>query len=67
MPLKSYFKFQLREGLITKNPTLKIQAPKTKKKLPVFVEEQNMENLLDYFEFDNDFNGWDNPFKTSYS
>lgn len=55
--LKSYYKFQLREGLIAKNPTLKIQSPKVQKKLPVFVEEQNMENLLDFFEFSNDFKG----------
>ena len=55
--LKSFYKFQLREGEIKKNPTLKIQSPKAKKKLPVFVEEQNMENLLDYFEFENDFKG----------
>lgn len=55
--LKSYYKFQLREGVITKNPMLKIQSPKMEKKLPVFVEESNMENLLDYFEFSNDFKG----------
>ena len=55
--LKSFYKFQLREGLITKNPTLRIKSPKVKKKLPVFIEEQSMENLLDYFEFENDFKG----------
>ena len=55
--LKSYYKFQLREGLITKNPMLKIKAPKTAKKLPVFVEEKNMTNLLDYFEYSDDFKG----------
>lgn len=36
---------------------LKIIAPKVPKKLPVFVEEKSMENLLDLFEFDDDFNG----------
>lgn len=55
--LKSYYKFQLREGIISKNPTLQIKSPKVKKKLPVFIEEKNMENLLDYFEFQNDFKG----------
>lgn len=55
--LKSYYKFQLREGVISKNPTLKIIAPKVQKKLPVFIEESSMENLLDYFEFSNDFKG----------
>ena len=55
--LKSYYKFQLREEVISKNPMLKIQPLKVEKKLPVFVEESNMENLLNYFEFSNDFKG----------
>lgn len=55
--LKSYYKFELREGNIKKNPTLKIQSPKTQKKLPVFIEEKNMDDLLDCFEFDHDFKG----------
>lgn len=45
--LKSLFKFALRKGIVTKNPMSKIVAPKTSKKLPVFVEQTNIQRLLD--------------------
>ncbi|HVD99713.1 MAG TPA: tyrosine-type recombinase/integrase [Cytophagaceae bacterium] len=45
--LRSYYKFLLRNGKITKDPTIKIRAPKVKKSLPVFVEQENLLNLLD--------------------
>jgi integrase/recombinase XerC len=45
--LRSYYKFLLRSGKISKDPTLKIIAPKIKKSLPVFVEEEGLSNLLD--------------------
>jgi len=50
--LKSYYKFLLREGVVEKNPMLKILPPKTSKKLPVFVEKSSMDELLDVVEFD---------------
>ena len=49
--LKSYYKFLLREGIVNKNPMLKILSPKTSKKLPVFVEESSMDELFDTVEF----------------
>ncbi len=45
--LKSLYKYALRKGIVTKNPMSKIVAPKTSKKLPVFVEQQNIQKLLD--------------------
>ncbi len=45
--LRSYFKFLLRNGKISKDPTTKIKAPKIKKSLPVFVEEDKLVALLD--------------------
>lgn len=45
--LKSYFKFLSKNNLIEHNPMLKIQGPKTSKKLPVFVEKSKMNLLLD--------------------
>jgi|SRR6476661_10439628 len=45
--LRSYYKFLLREGLIQNNPTSLVQAPKIAKRLPVVVEEQKMDRLLD--------------------
>lgn len=45
--LRSYFKFLMRQGKITKDPTIKIKGPKVKKPLPVFVEEDKLISLLD--------------------
>lgn len=55
--LKTFYKFLLRQGIITENPMLKIQAPKTSKRLPVFVEKDNMDKLLDNIDFGDDFEG----------
>jgi len=43
--LRAFYRFQVREGNIRVNPTLKIQAPKTSSRLPVFVDEKPMEDL----------------------
>lgn len=55
--LKSYYKFMIREGKVQINPTLKVMPPKTAKKLPVFVDEGGMENLLDKVDFDEGHKG----------
>src|SRR5690606_25302141 len=43
--LKSLYRFALKEGITDKNPLNKIQAPKTAKRLPVYVEKSGMEKL----------------------
>lgn len=45
--LRGFYKFLLRENLVSKNPVSKVQAPKTHKKLPSFVEEIPMTTLFD--------------------
>lgn len=55
--LRSYYKFLMRSGVIEKDPTLRIKAPKVKKALPVFVEEQSLIKLLDQVEYPQDFEG----------
>jgi integrase/recombinase XerC len=56
--LRKYFKFLLREGLITDNPTSKIQSPKNLKHLPVVVEEAKLSAMLNDGEvFSDDFEG----------
>ena len=55
--LKTFFKFLMREGVIEKNPTDKIAIPKMGKKLPVFVQEKEMNRLLDGRFFTDDFEG----------
>ena len=55
--LKTYFKFLLREGVLQDNPMLKVISPKSKKRLPVFIEEEQIENLLNKVEFEEGFVG----------
>ena len=43
--IKSYYKYLRRTGQVTSNPTLRLQVPKIRKKLPVFVPEAEMESL----------------------
>ena len=44
--LKSFWHFLLSRGYVTQNPTLKIILPKTKKPLPAFFKESEMETVL---------------------
>jgi len=55
--LKTYFKFLIRENAITESPMLKVVAPKSKKRLPVFIEENQIQNLLNQIKFDDGFVG----------
>jgi integrase/recombinase XerC len=49
--LRSYYKFLMRQEIITKDPMLKIKILKTKKKLPQFINEQDSIKLLDNVDF----------------
>lgn len=55
--LKSFYKYLLREQVITKNPMNRVLPPKSAKRLPDFVEQEKMETLLDDFDFGSDFSG----------
>lgn len=44
--LKSYWHFLKRQGCVAANPVQKVLAPKTKKPLPVFLKEEEMEEVL---------------------
>ena len=55
--LKSFFKFLMRKGVVKKSPLSKVLAPKTSKRLPVFVEKAGIEKLLTEIEFSDDFEG----------
>jgi integrase/recombinase XerC len=55
--LRSYYKFLLRQEVISKNPMLKIKILKTKKKLPHFVNEPDMIRLLDHVVFEEGHSG----------
>lgn len=45
--LKTFYKYLLKEGIVENNPLSKVQPPKIEKRLPVFVEEKPMKQLLD--------------------
>lgn len=55
--LKSFFKFLMREGDIEANPAQLVTILKTPKKLPTFVQEKNLDILLDTGMFPSDFEG----------
>ena len=55
--LKTYFKFLLREGVLSENPMLKIISPKVKKRLPVFIEEDQINILFNEIKFEKGFIG----------
>jgi integrase/recombinase XerC len=55
--LKTFFRFLLREGIVVSNPTDKVIAPKSSKKLPSFVDEKQINILLDDFSFGDNFSG----------
>ncbi len=54
---KSFFKFLHLHKFIAKNPTVKLKALKDKKRLPVFVPEEDMHTLLDQIQFEQSFSG----------
>ena len=55
--LRIFFRYLRKEGIIKHDPMDKVVLPKRKKKLPVFVGEDALDNLLDKFEFGSDFPG----------
>jgi integrase/recombinase XerC len=49
--LKSYFRFLVKEGLISENPMSRVIAPKTSQRLPAFVEQESMDTLFNNIDF----------------
>jgi len=55
--LRSFYKFLMRSGVITKDPTYKLRALKSPKRLPEFVQEEAMEKILGEMEYEPTFDG----------
>jgi integrase/recombinase XerC len=55
--LRSFFKFLLRSGVIAKDPTYKLKALKTPKRLPEFVQEETIEKIMEEIQYAQDFDG----------
>ena len=55
--LRSFFKYLVRESVLVVNPMQKITSPKISKKLPVFIEKDKMDLLLDKVAFEDGYPG----------
>lgn len=55
--LRAFYKFAISREAINQNPTQKIKALKVSKDLPQFVQEKEMDNLLNLIDFSDDFEG----------
>lgn len=55
--LRAFYRYLLRKGEVTADPTLKVIGPKRKKPLPVFVKEADMNRLLDSTDLGSGFKG----------
>ncbi len=55
--LRTYFKFLIKRDVITEDPTVRLFALKTSKKLPSIVKENEIAGLLSQFDSDDTFIG----------
>ena len=49
--LRSFYKYAIKNGLVAASPMAMIRAPKVPLRIPVFIEEQKLDTLLDSGEF----------------
>ena len=56
--LKSFFKYQIRQERLAKSPMETVISPKITKRLPAFVAEQDMEQLLANLSFAEGWKGY---------
>lgn len=55
--LKSFFKYQLKQGVLVTSPMATIISPKIKKRLPQFVAEKDINTLFNNVEFPDTWEG----------
>jgi integrase/recombinase XerC len=55
--LRSFFKYLVKNEVISQSPAQKVLNVKTPKRLPVFVDEDQMDKLFSTVEFGSDFEG----------
>ncbi len=55
--LRVFFRYLRKERVITGDPLEKVVLPKMKKRLPLFIAEKALDELLDNYNFGDDFNG----------
>jgi integrase/recombinase XerC len=55
--LKSFYKYMLKNKEVNNNPLLKVVTPKTSKRLPVFVGENEISNLFSEVKYQDNYEG----------
>ena len=55
--LNTFCKYLIRMGELEANPVEKVLKPKLNKRIPSFVDEEKINNLLDYYDFGDDYEG----------
>ena len=55
--LKSFFKYQLKIGLMKQSPMTRVISPKNEKRLPHFVADKDISTLFNHVEFTDDWQG----------
>ncbi len=55
--LRSFFKYQMKTGLMDQTPMTKINAPKNEKRLPKYVAKKDVDTLFNHVEFPDDWKG----------
>ena len=55
--LRSYCKYLIRKGALDTDPVEKVLKPKMNKRLPQFVDEKGINELLDHYDFGDDYPG----------
>ena len=55
--LKSFFKFAMTLGHLSKSPAANLTTPKISKRLPVYVEEAQLHTLFTHVDFPDDWKG----------
>jgi integrase/recombinase XerC len=55
--LRSFYKFLIKDGVVTINPLSKVVPPKASKKMPVFLTTNEAGNMIDVIEYPDGFWG----------
>ena len=55
--LRSFFKYQVKTGVILQTPMAKVTAPKNETRLPNFVADKDMKTLFEHVEFPDTWKG----------
>jgi len=55
--LKSFYRFCMLKGHVSASPLAAIKVLKTRKRLPSYIEESQMQQLLEQVEFSDDYSG----------